>query len=330
MSLGAVMRRREFLGAISCAAATWPLNAQAQRAKLSTIGFLGANTPAIQSQWTAAFVKRLRELGYVEGRNVVIEYRWAEGHTERFAEFVTEFARLRVDVIVTHGTAVPAAKAATAVIPIVFALANDPVGRGLVASLARPGGNVTGLSLQSTDLTGKRLELLREVLPDFRRLAILANTGFPGAALETTEVQAAARALGMETATFDIRRAEDIAPAFDSIKGRADALYVASDPLLNTNRIRINILALGLRLPTMLDLREAVDAGGLMSYGTNFVDLWRRAGDYVDKILRGANPADIPVEQPTKFDLVINLITAKALGLTVPPSLITRADVVIE
>ena len=201
-----------------------------------------------------------------------------------------------------------AAKQATSVIPIVFAVAADPVGTGLVASLARPGGNVTGLSIQATDLAGKRLELLREVVPGLRRLAIMANVGNPGAVLEMGEVQAAARTLGLEVATLEIRRAEDIAPAFEALKGRAEALYVCGDPLVNANRIRINTLALGARLPTMLRLfGSIVEAGGLMSYGPNFPDLFRRAADYVDKILRGAKPADIPVEQPTKFDLVINL-----------------------
>ena len=209
-------------------------------------------------------------------------------------------------------------------------MAGDPVGTGLVASLARPGGNVTGLSIQQTDLAGKRLELLREVVPGLRRLAILANVGNPAAVLEMGEVQAAARTLGLEVATLEIRRAEDIAPAFEALKGRADALYVCADPLVNTNRIRINTLALGARLPTMHGFREYVEAGGLMSYGPNFPDLFRRAADYVDKILRGAKPADIPVEQPTKFDLVINLTTAKALGLDVPPTLLARADEVIE
>ena len=311
------MKRREFITLLGGAAAAWPLAARAQQpAKLPTIGFLGASTPSAESQWAAAFVQRLRELGWIEGRTVAIEYRWAEGRSERFAEIAAEFVRLKVDVIVTAGTAaVLAAKQATSVIPIVFAAAGDPVGTGLVASLARPGGNVTGLSIQATDLAGKRLELLREVVPGLRRLAIMANVGYPAAVLEMGEVQAAARTLGLEVATLEIRRAEDIAPAFEALKGRADALYVCADPLVTTNRIRINTLALGARLPTMHGVREYVEAGGLMSYGPNFPDLFRRAADYVDKILRGAKPADIPVEQPTKFDLVINLTTAKALGL---------------
>jgi ABC-type uncharacterized transport system substrate-binding protein len=324
------MKRREFIGLIGGAAA-WPVVARAQQAaKLPTIGFLGASTPPAMSPWTAAFVQRLRELGWIEGRTVAIEYRWAEGRSERYAEIATELVRLKVDVIVTAGGAVVAVKQATSVIPIVFAVVNDPVGSGLVASLARPGGNVTGLSLQSSDLAGKRLELLREVVPGLRRLAIMADAGYPAAALEMGEVQATARTLGLDVVTFEIRRAEDIAPAFEAFTGRAEALYVVSDPLVGTHRIRNNTLALGARLPTMHGNREHVEAGGLMSYGPNFPDLYRRAADYLDKILRGAKPADLPVEQPTKFDLVINLKTAKALGLGISPTLLARADEVIE
>ena len=325
------MKRRDFITVVGGVAAAWPLGARAQQPAMPVIGFLGPLTPSVQSKWTAAFVQRLRELGWIDGRNVAIEYRWAEGRSERFAEIAAEFVRLKVGVIVTAGTAaVIAAKQATSVIPIVFAAAGDPVGTGLVASLARPGGNVTGLSNQSADIAGKRLELLREVVPSLRRLAIMANIGSPIGVLEMGEVQAAAGTLGLEVATLEIRRAEDIAPAIEALKGRADALYVVTDPLMNTNRIRINTLALGARLPTMHGLREYVEAGGLMSYGANFPDLYRRAADYVDKILRGAKPADLPVEQPTKFDLVINLKTAKALGLDVPPTLLARADEVIE
>jgi putative ABC transport system substrate-binding protein len=283
------------------------------------------------SQWTAAFVQRLRELGWIEGRDIAIEYRYGEGRNERFAEIASEFVRAKVDIIVTYATpAIAAAKEATSVIPIVFAAAADPVGTGLVASLARPGGNVTGMSVQFTDLAGKKLELLREVVPRLRRLAIMANVGAPGAVLEMREAQAVARAVGLDVATVEIRGAGDIAPAFETLKDRAEALYVASDPLLNINRIRINILALGARLPTMHGVREYVEAGGLMSYGASVPDLFRRAADLVDKILHGAKPGDIPVEQPTKYDLVVNLITAKALGLTIPPMLLSRADEVIE
>ena len=258
-------------------------------------------------------MQRLRELRWIEGRTVAIEVRWAEGSNERAAEIAAELVRLKVDVIVTSGTPIVlAAKQATAIVPIVFATAADPVGTDLVASLSRPGGNVTGLSLQSTDLVGKRLELLREVVPDLHRLAVMASVGSHAAVLEMGEVQTAARTLGLDIATFEIRRTEDFAPAFDALKSRAQALYLVTDPLTATNRIRINTLALSARLPTMHGFREYVEVGGLMSYGANFPDLWRRAGDYVDKILRGAKPVDLPVEQPTKFDLIINLITASS------------------
>jgi putative tryptophan/tyrosine transport system substrate-binding protein len=283
------------------------------------------------SQWAAAFVQRLGELGWIENRTVAIEYRWAEGRDERFAEIAAEFIRLKIDVIVTYGTpSAIAAKKATVVIPIVIAGAGDLVGTGLVASLARPGGNVTGLSMQAPDLAGKRIEMLREILPGLRTVAILANIGNPNSMLEMGEAHAAARTIGLDVVTSEIRRAEDIAPVFEALKGHADVLYVCADPLLTTNRIRINTLALGLRLPTMHGFREFAEAGGLMSYGPNFPDLHRRAADLVDKILRGAKPADIPVEQPIKFDFVINLTTAKALGLDVPPTLLARADEVIE
>jgi putative ABC transport system substrate-binding protein len=211
-----------------------------------------------------------------------------------------------------------------------FAVANDPLGSGLVASLSRPGGNVTGLSAQQSDLVSKRLEFLREVVPGFRQLAIMANVGYPAAVLEMDEVQGTARTFGFEVAKLEIRRPEDIAPAFEALKGPAEVIYVCSDPLVNANRIRINTLALVARLPTIYAQREYVEAGGLMSYGPNFADLFRRSAELVDKVLRGTKPADIPVEQPTKFELVINLKTAKALGLDVPPMLLARADEVIE
>jgi putative tryptophan/tyrosine transport system substrate-binding protein len=325
------MRRREFIillgGATAC-----PLAARAQQsAKLPTIGFFGANTLSATNQWTAAFVQRLHELGWIEGRTVAIEYRWAEGRNERYAGIAAEFVRLKVDVILTYGTApVIAAMRATAVVPIVFATAGDPVGTGLVATLARPGGNVTGLSNQQADLAGKRLELLREIVPGLHRLAIMANVGSPNTVVDMREVEAAARTLNFEVVTSEIRQGEDIAPAFEALKGRTDALYVCIDPLVYAHLTRINTLALAARLPTLHAIREYVDAGGLMSYGPNFPDLFRRAADYVDKILRGAKPADIPVEQPTKFDLIINLTTAKALGLTIPEAFLLRADEVIE
>jgi len=324
------VKRREFITLIGGAAA-WPRAARAQQAKVATIGLLGTGSAAAQSQWTAAFVQRMRDLGWVDGRNLTIEYRWAEGRSERFAEFAAEFVRLKVDVILTHNTPpVIAAKQATSVIPIVFATAADPVDTGLVASLARPGGNVTGLSSQTTDLASKRIELLREVVPGLRQLTFLSQPDNPYVVFDMRQAEAAARRLGLETASLEIRRAEDIAPAFEELKGRAEALYILPDPLLFTHRLRINILALGARLPTMHSLREYVEASGLMSYGPNWSDQWRRAADYVDKILRGAKPADLPVEQPTKFDLIINLTTAKALGLIIPEAFLLRADEVIE
>ena len=327
----AFIGRREFITLLGGAAA-WPLAAKAQQpGKLPTIGYLGASAAVSESPWTTAFVQRLRELGWIEGRTIAIEYRWAEGRAERAAEIAAEFVRLKVDVIV--GTATPptiAAKHATSVIPIVFAVAGDPVGTGLVASLARPGGNITGLSLQATDLAGKRIELLREVVPSLRRLAIMGNVGNSQVVLEMGEVQAAARTLGLDAITSEIRRAEDVAPAFEAIKGRADALFVILDPVVSSNRLPINTFALRARLPTVHGVRDLVEAGGMMSYGPNFPDLFRRAAGDVDKILRGVKPAEIPVEQPTKFDLIINLKTAKALGLEIPPTLLARADEVIE
>jgi ABC-type uncharacterized transport system substrate-binding protein len=297
---------------------------------LPTIGFLGA-APSIESQRVTAFEQRLRELGWIEGRTVAIEYRWAEGRNERYAENAAELVRLKVEVIVTSTTPPTlAAKQSTAIIPIVFAAVNDPVGTGLVASLSRPGGNVTGLANQMSDTSGKNLEFLREVLPGLRRFAIMTNAGNPGSMLDMSEAQATARRLGLEVTTIEIRRAEDIVPAFGALRDRADALYLCPDALLNTNRIRINILAMGARLPTMHGHREYLEAGGLISYGQSNQDQFRRAADFVDKILRGAKPADIPVEQPTKFDLIINLTAAKALGLDIPPTLLARADEVME
>jgi putative ABC transport system substrate-binding protein len=323
--------RREFITLLAGAAVA-PLDARAREpANPPIVGFLGSGTPSVQSRWTAAFVQRLHELGWTDGRNVVIEYRWAEGRSERFAEIAAEFVKLKVDLILAHNTPpVLAAKQATSTIPIVFATASDPVGTGVVTSLARPGGNVTGLSSQGPDTAGKRIELLREVVPNLRRLAILANAGNPYVRLAVSEGQDAIRHFGLESATFDIRRADDIVPAFERLQGRVDALYVAPDPLLFGNRNRINDLALAMRLPTMHTVREYVEAGGLMSYGPSWEDMWRRAAHYVDKILRGAKPADLPVEQPTKFEFIVNLRIAKALGLAFPPTVLARADEVIE
>ena len=332
MLLSRHTRRREFITLLGGAAAAWPLAARAQQArKVPTVGFLGQSTPLGESERAAAFAQRLRELGWVEGRTIAIEYRWAAGRNERLAEIAAEFVQLKMDVIVAGGTPpVLAAMQATSIIPIVFASAGDPVGTGLVASLARPGGNVTGLSVLAVDLAGKRLDLLREVVSGFGRLAIMGNVGNPIILNELAELQAAAGRLGLQVDRLEIQRPQDIAPALEAVKGRADAVYVCQDLLTVGNRMRINTLALGARLPVMHASREHIEAAGLMSYGPNFLDLYRRAGDYVDKILRGAKPGDLPVEQPTKFELVINLTTARALGLTIPESLLTRADEVIE
>jgi putative ABC transport system substrate-binding protein len=323
------LKRRDFITLLGGAMA-WPMAAGAQQAgKLPTIGFLGADASAF-SPWTAAFVAHLRELGWIENRNIAIEYRWSEGRTERYAEIAAEFVRLKVDVIVTVGSAVPTVVQVTTAIPIVFAVAIDPVGNGLVASLAKPGGNVTGLSLQAAHLAGKRLELLREVVPQLRRLAIIFNVGNAQPVLEMRETEAAARTLGIEVVPLEIRRVADFTPAFQALKGNADALYVAIDQLMVANLMRILTLALGARLPTIFSTRDFVRGGGFMSYGPSYTERFGRAADYVDKILRGAKPGDIPVEQPTKFELVVNLITAQALGLEVPPTLLARADEVIE
>ena len=326
------MRRREFVAGLVGAAALAPPAAWAQQpGRIPVVGYLGATAASNWSDWTAAFVQRLRELGWVDGRTVAIEYRWAESRPERYAEIAAEFVRLEVDVILTAGVAVPAVKQATSVIPIVFAVDGDPVGRGLVASLSRPGGNVTGLSTQHADTYGKRLELMREILPDFRRLAILANVDFPGAAQEMREVETAARKLGLDVVDrLEIRKPEDIAPAFAALKGAPQVLYLCADALLIATRLRINTFAMGARLLAIYPNRTYLEGGGLISYGVNNTDLFRRAGDYVDKILRGAKPANLPVEQPTKFELIINMTTARALGLKIPESFLVRADEVIE
>jgi ABC-type uncharacterized transport system substrate-binding protein len=325
------MKRRTFITLLGGTAAAWPLAAPAQQpSKLPTIGFLGAATASAWGSWTAAFEQRLRELGWTEGRTLAIEYRWAEGRPERYAEIAAEFVRRKVDVIVTVGSAVPAVKQATSVIPIVFALASDPVGSGLVASLARPGGNVTGSSGQSADVARKRVQILHELLPDLQRMAIIGNVDYDAAVREIGEVQAAAAKLGLNADVLEIRHARDVVPAFETLKSGTQALYTCPDALVNANHARINTLALGSRLATMHGVRDYIGAGGLMSYGASTTDLFRRAGDLVDKILKGAKPADLPVEQPTKFELVINLTTAKALRLTIPEAFLLRADEVIE
>jgi putative tryptophan/tyrosine transport system substrate-binding protein len=325
------MKRREFFIALGAAVA-WPLAPRAQQpAKLPTIGFLGANSAVGQREWMAAFVTRLGELGWVEGRTVAIEYRWAEGHFDRAPALVAELLRQKVDIIVTHGTPdVQAAKQATSDIPIVFAVAGDPVGNRLVESLARPGGNVTGLSIQSPELVGKRVELLREMVPGLASLGLLMNSANVSTPLEQQELESSCRTLGLRLETMLVRQPEEIVPAIDTLKTRAQVLYVPLDPLFNSNSDRLNAAAIAVRMPTMFSTRDGVQVGGLIAYGPSITANFRRAAELTDKILRGAKPADIPVEQSAKFDLVVNLKTAKALRLDVPASLLARADEVIE
>jgi putative tryptophan/tyrosine transport system substrate-binding protein len=325
------MRRRDFIALFGGGAVAWPHVTRAQpMEKKPTIGILAAATPSMEGQWVDVLVQRLAELGWIDGRTASIERRWGEGRTERFSDIAAEFVQLKVDMIVTVGAAAVVVKRVTSAIPIVFAVAGDPIGSGLVANLAHPGSNATGFSLQATDLAGKRLQLLSEILLGMRRLAIIGNVGYSAVVLEIMAAQAAAHGLGLEMTTLEIRRAEDIAPAIESVRGNVEALYVVADALIVANGEQIGTLALTARLPTVYPLREFVDVGGLMSYGPDFSDLWRRAADIADRILRGAKPADIPVEQPTKFDLVINRKTAKTLGLTVPQTLLATANDLIE
>jgi putative ABC transport system substrate-binding protein len=322
--------RRELIAALVSAVA-WPIAGRAQQTKRPVIGLLGGATASAQAQWTAAFVRRLSELGWAEGRTVAIEYRWADGDFSRSPAVIAEFVRLNVDVIVTHATPnVLAAKRVTSAIPIVFASAGDPVANGIVASLSRPGGNITGLSVRSADSTHKLVELSRDLLPNLGRLGFLSHVGNPVAELQRRGVQTAAAALGLEVLVAEIHGGEEIPSAIESVKGRVEALVVPSEPLYNANRIQINALALRTGLPTIYFDKVYVEAGGLMSYGVDWSSMWRRSAEFVDKILRGAKPGDIPIEQPTTFELVVNLKTAKALGLAVPWTVLTLADQVIE
>ncbi len=309
-----------------------PLAAEAQQAgKMWRIGYL-QTPPASTTPIRDAFRQGLRDLGYVEGRNLVIEFRDAGAKPERLAALASELVRLKVDVIVATGTqAISAAKQATSVIPIVMTVSGDAVGTGLVASLARPSGNVTGLTLITPESAGKRLELLKEAFPRTSRVAVLWNPTDPPRLLEYKQTQDAAKLLGLMLQSVEVRSSEELEGAFSAItRGAADALVTFSDPLTAVFRKRIVEFAATSRLPAMYGRREEVEDGGLMSYAPNFADLFRRAATYVDKILKGAKPADLPVEQPTKFELVINLKTAKVLGLTIPPSLLVRADEVIQ
>ena len=325
-----LMERRQFIRGFCSSVIAWPLAAYAQQvSNPRRIGVLGADA-TVWKPWIAALIARLQELGWIVGQNIAIEYRWAEGKSRRVSEIAAEFLRQDVDVIVTYGSAVPLLKQATTTIPIVFAVAFDPVRDGLVQSLAHPGGNVTGMSIQQLDLVDKRLELLREVIPQLHRLAILADAGYAEPMLEADRVKSTAQALGLEAARLGIWGSQDITSALEALKAKADALYVVSDALIAANRARIIRLALSEHLPTIFSYDDYVEAGGFISYGPKYADLFRRAADMVDKILHGKKPGDIPVEQPTKFDFAINIKTATALGLSMPPTLLAAADEVIE
>jgi putative ABC transport system substrate-binding protein len=324
------MERREFIKIVCGFVGTWPLAAEAQQpGNQRLIGILGADA-IVWRPWTAALTARLRELGWSEGDTVEIEYRWAQGRSDRVSEIAAEFERRKVDAIVTYGSAATILRQTITTIPIVFAVAFDPVRGGLVQSLAHPAGNVTGVSIQQPDLVGKRLKLLRQAIPQLHRLAILADAGYAEPMLEADRVKSMAQASGLEAARIGVWRAEDIAPAFEALSNRADALYVVSDVLIATNRARIVTLALSERLPTMMSYGDYVEAGGLMSYGPDYPDLFRKAAEMVDKILRGTKPGDIPVEQPTKFEFAMNAKTAAVLGLTIPQAFLATVDEVLK
>jgi putative ABC transport system substrate-binding protein len=326
------MKRREFITLLGGVAA-WPLLARAQQPeKIPRIGFLGNSTADLEANLIEPFRGGLRDLGRIEGRNIVIEYRWAEGKYDRFPALIAELLASKVDVIVTAGTpASLAVKKATSSVPLVMIAVGEPVATGLVASLARPGGNATGVTSISPEIEGKRLELLREVVPNLSHIAVLWNAGSPVQVIQERETRVAAQALGMKTLSLGVRTLEEIEDSFAAIvKEQPAALFVLADRLFLHHRKRIMDFAVQHRLPGVHAYRELVEVGGLMSYGPSYGDMHRRAASYVDKILKGAKPADLPVERPVKFELVVNLRAAKALGLTVPASLILRADEVIE
>jgi ABC-type uncharacterized transport system substrate-binding protein len=324
------MQRRAFITILGGFIGAWPLAAKAQQpGNQRLIGVLGADATS-WAPWTVALTARLRELGWSEGDTVAIEYRWANGRSDRVSEIAAEFERRKVDVIVTYGSAATILKQTITTIPIVFAIAFDPVRVGLVQSLAHPAGNVTGISIQQPDLVSKRLKLLRQAMPQLHRLAILADAGYAEPMLEADRVKAMAQAAGLEAARIGVWRAEDIEPALESLTNKADALYVVSDALIAANRTLIITLALSGRLPTMMSYDDYVDAGALMSYGPDYPDLFRKAAAMVDKILRGTKPGDIPVEQPTKFELAVNAKTAAALGLTFPQTFLATVDEVLK
>ena len=310
-----------------------PLAHAQPTSKVYRIGYLGSVSATANPRALEAFRQGLRELGWVEGQNIVIEYRWAEGKADRLVDLAAELVRLKMDIIIAGpSTNTVAAKKATVTIPIIMVGVGDPVGQGLIASLARPGGNVTGLSFGvGSDVTGKELELLKEAVPKVRRVAILSNPANSGSALAVSNVKTVARALGMRLQLLAVRGPDEFDGTFGAIaKDRVEALLVVPDPMFLSQRARLADLAATSRLPAAYGYREHVEAGGLISYGPSLPDLWRRAAGYVDRIFKGAKPAELPVEQPTKFELVINLKTAKALGLMIPQSLLLRADEVME
>jgi putative ABC transport system substrate-binding protein len=327
-----VTTRRELLIALGAGALATSYASRAQQQRVYRVGFLGNSTAALEANLVGPFREGLRDLGYVEGRNIVIEYRWAEGKYERFPELIAELVALNVDVIVTAGTpAALAVKRAMTRIPLVMVAVGDPVGTDLVASLARPGGNFTGLTSIAPDLEGKRLELLREFVPKLSRVSFLKNPDNAFHVGSEKQARAAAQVLHLDVQFFGVRADSDFDHAFDVIaRERPDAFIVLADRVFLHNRVRIVDFAARNRLPAVYPYRELVEAGGLMSFGPNYADMHRRAATYVDKILKGAKPADLPVEQPTKFELIINLKPAKALGLTIPQSLLLRADEVIQ
>jgi putative ABC transport system substrate-binding protein len=327
------MRRRQFITLLGGAAATWPLAARAQQpAKIPRIGFLGNSTATMEANLIGPLRDGLRELGYEEGRNVIIEFRWADGKYDLFPALVAELLAAKVDVIITAGTpATLAIKKATSTVPLVFIAVGDPVGTGVVPNLGRPGGNITGLSSIAPDLEGKRLELLREVVPKLSHVAFFLNPANAFHTASMRQARVAAQSLGIKLQPMEVNKSEQLDGAFASIvKEKPDALLILADRIFLHNRKRMMEFAIQQRLPSVNAYRELVEAGGLISYGPSYEDMHRRAAVYVDKILKGTKPADLPIEQPTKFTLLINLKTAKTLGLTVPPTLVARADELIE
>jgi putative ABC transport system substrate-binding protein len=327
------MRRRQFITLLGGAAATWPLAARAQQpAKIPRIGFLGNSTATMEANLIGPLRDGLRELGYEEGRNVIIEFRWADGKYDQFPALVAELLAAKVDVIITAGTpATLAIKKATSTVPLVFIAVGDPVGTGVVPNLGRPGGNITGLSSIAPDLEGKRLELLREVVPKLSHVAFFLNPANAFHTASMRQARVAAQSLGIKLQPMEVNKSEQLDGAFASIvKEKPDALLILADRVFLHNRKRMMEFAIQQRLPSVNAYRELVEAGGLISYGPSYEDMHRRAAVYVDKILKGTKPADLPIEQPTKFTLLINLKTAKTLGLTVPPTLVARADELIE